>query len=246
MRCAWRRRPSRRAACSSGRPPSCTESGSSVGQAASLPYKYSYHETMKPFVVALCLTAAASATEIPKGAHVLLRMVNSINTRTAQAGDYVYLRTATPISVEGQIVAPADSYVQGVVAQSSRSGRVSGRAQLSIRLETITLASGKVFKFSPHLSSVDSNDSGQKVESSENMIKQGSTHGEDAKQIAILAGGGASIGGLADRSWKGAGIGAGIGSGVGLATVLLSRGKEVDLRQGTTLDVVFDRSVPLE
>ncbi len=201
---------------------------------------------MKPFVVALCLTAAASATEIPKGAHVLLRMVNSINTRTAQAGDYVYLRTATPISVEGQIVAPADSYVQGVVAQSSRSGRVSGRAQLSIRLETITLASGKVFKFSPHLSSVDSNDSGQKVESSENIVKQGSTHGEDAKQIAILAGGGASIGGIADRSWKGAGIGAGIGSGVGLATVLLSRGKEVDLRQGTTLDVVFDRSVALE
>jgi serine/threonine protein kinase len=121
----------------------------------------------------------------------------------------------------------ADSYVQGVVAHSSRSGRVSGRAQLSIRIETITLASGKVFKFSPHLSSVDSNDTGQKVASSENIIKQGSTHGEDAKQIAILAGSGASIGGIADRSWKGAGIGAGIGSGVGLATVLLSRGKEV-------------------
>jgi hypothetical protein len=201
---------------------------------------------MKALVVALCLTAAASATEIPKGAHVLLRMVNSVNTRTAQEGDYVYLRTASPISVGGQIVAPADSYVQGVVAQSKRSGRVSGRAQLSIRLDTITLASGKVFKFSPHLSSVDSNDSGQKVESNENIIRQGSTHGQDAKQISILAGGGASIGGIADRSWKGAGIGAGIGSGVGLATVLLSRGKEVDLKQGTTLDVVFDRPVALD
>jgi hypothetical protein len=201
---------------------------------------------MKCYVVALCLAATASATEIPKGAHVLLRMVNSINTRTAQEGDYVYLRTATPISVEGQIVAPADSYVQGVVSRSKSSGRVKGRAQLSIRLETITLASGKVFKFSPHLSSVDSNDSGQKVDSTEGAIKQGSSHGEDAKQIAILAGGGASIGGIADRSWKGAGIGAGIGSGVGLATVLLSRGKEVDLSQGTTLDVVFDRPVALE
>jgi hypothetical protein len=197
-------------------------------------------------LLVLCLAGAAAASEIPKGAHVLLRMVNSINTRTAQTGDYVYLRTATPISVDGQIVAPADSYVQGVVAQSSRGGRVSGRAQLSIRLETITLASGKVFKFSPHLSSVDSNETGQKVASNENIIKQGSSHGEDAKQIAILAGGGASIGGIADRSWKGAGIGAGIGSGVGLATVLLSRGKEVDLRQGTTLDVVFDRPVALE
>ena len=176
----------------------------------------------------------------------LLRMVNSVNTRTAQPGDYVYLRTSTPISVDGSIVAPADSYVQGVVAQSKRSGRVTGRAQLSIRLENITLASGKVFKFSPHLSSVDSNDTGQKVDSHENVIKQGSSHGEDAKQIAILAGSGASIGGIADRSWRGAGIGAGIGSGVGLATVLLSRGREVDLSQGTTLDVVFDRPVALE
>src|SRR5437870_4290497 len=191
---------------------------------------------MRVFFAALCLTAVAAASEIPQGAHVLLRMVNSINTRTAQPGDYVYLRTATPISVDGNIVAPADSYVQGVVAQSKRSGRVAGRAELSIRLETMTLSSGKLFKFTPHLSSVDSNDSGQKVDSRENAIKQGPTHGEDAKQIAILAGGGASIGGFADRSWKGAGIGAGVGSGVGLATVLLSRGKEVDLRQGTTLD----------
>jgi len=84
------------------------------------------------------------------------------------------------------------------------------------------------------------------VESNENIIRQGSTHDQDAKQISILAGGGASIGGIADRSWKGAGIGAGIGSGVGLATVLLSRGKEVDLEQGTTLDVVFDRPVTLD
>jgi hypothetical protein len=117
---------------------------------------------------------------------------------------------------------------------------------LSIRLETITLPGGKVFKFSPHLTEVDSGESGQKVESHENTIKQAPGRGQDAKQIAILAGSGAAIGGLADRSWKGAGIGAGVGSGVGLATVLLSRGKEVDLRQGMTLDVAFDRAVVME
>ena len=201
---------------------------------------------MKPYFVALWLAASAAAAEIPQGAHVLLRMVNSISTRTAREGDYVYLRTATPIVVDGRIVAPVDSYVQGVVAQSKRSGRVTGRAELSIRLETIAFSSGKSFKFSPHFSAVDSNDSGQKVESRENAVKQGSEHGQDAARIAILAGSGAAIGGMADRSWKGAGVGAGIGSGVGLATVLLSRGKEVELRQGMTLDVVFDRPVALE
>jgi hypothetical protein len=191
-------------------------------------------------------TCAATAAEIPTGTHVLLRMENSLNTRTAQQGDYVYLRTAVPIANAGQIAVPVGSYVQGVVSEAKRSGRVKGRAQLAIRLETLTLASGKVYKFAPHLSAVDSGDSGQKVVGAENTVEQAPGKGQDAGRIAILAGTGAAIGGIADRSWKGAGIGAGVGSAVGLATVLLTRGKEVELRQGATLDVVFDRPVSLE
>jgi type IV secretion system protein VirB10 len=190
--------------------------------------------------------SAGAAAEIPQGAHVLLRMENSVNTRTAKEGDYVYLRTAVPIANAGEIAVPAGSYVQGVVSEAKRSGRVKGRAQLAIRLETLTLGNGKVYKFAPHVSSVDSGDSGQKVVGAENTIEQTPSRGQDVERIAILAGSGAGIGGIADRSWKGAGIGAGVGSAVGLATVLLSRGKEVELRQGSTLDVVFDRPVSLE
>ncbi len=187
-----------------------------------------------------------AAAEIPQGAHVLLRMVNSVNTKNVQEGDYVYLRTASPISVDGRIVVPVESYVQGVVSHSKRSGRVTGRAELGIRLETLTLSDGKVLKFGPHLSSVDANESEQTIDRTENMIREKPGKGQDAKQIAILAGTGAAIGGIGDRSWQGAGIGAGAGGVVGLATVLLSRGKEVELRQGATLDVVFDRPVSLE
>lgn len=188
----------------------------------------------------------AAAAEIPQGAHVLLRMENSINTRTAKAGDLVYLRTAVPIAEAGSIAVPAGSYVEGVVSEAKRSGRVKGRAELAIRLDTLTLASGKVYKLSPHLSSVDAEGSGQKVVGAENAIEQDSGRLGDASRIAILAGSGGGIGGIADRSWKGAGIGAGVGSAVGLATVLLTRGREVELRQGSTLDVVFDRPVKLE
>jgi hypothetical protein len=192
------------------------------------------------------LPLLCSAAEIPQGAHVLLRMENSLSTRTAKEGDFVYLRTAVPIASSGAIAVPAGSYVQGVVTESKQSGRVKGRAQLAIRLETLTLASGKVYKFSPHVSAVDSGATGQKVVGSENAIEAAAGKGQDAQRIAILAGGGAGVGGLADQSWKGAGIGAGVGSAVGLATVLLTRGKEVELRQGSTLDVVFDRPVSLE
>jgi len=197
-------------------------------------------------VVMLLAAFAAPAAEIPKGAHALLRLVNSISTRTARPGDYIYFRTATPIAADGAIVVPADSYVQGVVTHSVRSGRVKGKAELAIRIETLTLTSGQVVKLNPRLASVDSGDSDQKVVGPENEIKQGATKGEDAAKIATTSGVGAAIGGMADRSWTAAGIGAGAGSALGLATVLLTRGKEVELIQGSTIDVIFERAVPIE
>lgn len=198
--------------------------------------------------ISLCfaLSSTLAAGEIPQGAHVALRLVNSLSTRTAKEGDFVYMRTVTPIAAGGSIVVPVGTYVQGVVTRSVRSGRVKGRAELAIRLETMTLASGKVIQVSPHLASVDAAGTTQKVDPKENDIKQGSNHGADAERIATLSGTGAAVGGLAERSWTGAGIGAGAGAGVGLATVLLTRGREIDLRQGATVDVVFDRPVTVE
>jgi len=132
------------------------------------------------------------------------------------------------------------------VTHAKRSGRVTGRAELGIRLESITLASGKSYKFAPHLDTVEAAGTGQKVDRHEDVIRQSPEKGRDAALIAIFAGSGASIGGISDRSFEGAGIGAGAGGAVGLATVLLTRGKEVELRQGATLDVVFDRAVDIE
>ena len=117
------------------------------------------------------------------------------------------MRTASPIAANGQIVIPEGSYVQGVVTHAVRSGRVKGKAELSIRIETLTLPSGKVIKITPHLSSVDSDGTEQKV-TNENQIQQGSSHGADAARIAETGGAGAAIGGLATRTWTGAGIGA--------------------------------------
>ena len=201
---------------------------------------------MKPIGLALVICISLPAAEIPKGTHLLLRMVNSVNTRTASDGDQVYFQTAGPIAADGQIIVPAGSYVQGSVSLAKRGGKVSGRAELGIRIETLTLASGKVYKITPRMGSVDSGDSGQKVEQKENIVKQGPDYETDAKRIAILAGSGAGLGGLTDRAWAGAGIGAGVGGAVGVATTLLTRGKEVDLRQGSTLDIVFDRPIALE
>ena len=186
------------------------------------------------------------AAEIPQGTHLLLRFVNALSTRTARDGDRVYFRTASPILINGQFVVPVESYAEGVVTRSTRSGRVEGRAELAIRIESLTLTSGKTIQVSPHLASVDDANTEQKVDEKERDIKQGGTKMEDAARVAKTSGAGAAIGGIADESWKGAGIGAGIGGAVGFATTLFTRGREVELRPGSTIDVVFDRSVRVD
>jgi len=200
---------------------------------------------MRPFLLALSLSMVSAAAEIPRGSHALLRMVNSVTTRTAREGDYVYMRTATPIVAEGQVLVPTGSYVQGVVSRSTRSGRVKGRAELGIRIESLTLAGGQVIQLAPRLGSVDAEGSEQKVDK-EDGISQGGSRGTDAARIATLGGTGAALGGMVDRGWTGAGIGAGAGGAVGLASVLLTRGREVELRQGATIDVVFDQPVKVD
>ena len=197
------------------------------------------------FIISLpCLTGLYAA-EIPPGTHLLLRMVNSISTRTAQAGDSVYMRTASPISDGTHIIVPVNSYVTGTVSEAKRSGRVVGRAELAIRIDTLMLPGGRVVKIAPHLTSVDSDESDQKV-THENQIEQGGTKMKDLGRIAILAGSGGAVGGLAEQTWEGAGIGAGVGGAVGLASVLMTRGREVELRPGSTFDVVFARGARIE
>jgi type IV secretion system protein VirB10 len=201
---------------------------------------------MKPLALLVLAALGASAADIPAGSHVLLRMVSSVSTRTAKAGDQVYLQTASPIAAGEQILVPVGTYVQGTVAESKRSGRVKGRAEIALHLETLTFASGRSVKISPHLDSVDSGEFGQKVEGNEGTVKQSATKMQDAGRIAILAGEGGAIGGLATRSWADAGIGGAAGGAVGIATTLLTRGKEVDLHAGSTLDVVFDRPLTIQ
>ena len=138
---------------------------------------------MRLTVLALLLAGPTFAADIPKGAHALLRLVNSVSTRTAREGDYVYLRTATPIVDGGAILVPVDSYVQGVVTHSKRSGRVKGTAELGIRIETLTFPSGKVIRMTPSLASVDAEGSDQKVVGKESQVQQGTSHGADAVRI---------------------------------------------------------------
>jgi hypothetical protein len=182
-----------------------------------------------------------SAADIPKGTHVLLRLENSLTSRTAQPGDMVYFRTASPIIVNGRVVVSPNCYAQGTVTVVKRPGRVSGRGELGLRLDSLALPSGKVFQFSGTVDSVDAEGTGQRAGKDEGIVRQGPDTGRDAGTITSRGAQGAALGAIVDRSVTGAGIGGGAGAAAGLAQVLLTRGRDVELRRGATIDVLIDR-----
>jgi type IV secretion system protein VirB10 len=181
---------------------------------------------------------------VPAGTRLPLVLHNGITSRNSKPGDPVYLETLFPIVQEGRVIIPAGSYVQGEVIETKRPGRVKGRGELMVRLNTMILPNGYTVNFNavPTKASTGGNESVEE----EGKIKGDTDKASDAGTVIKTTGLGAGIGGIAGRSGKGAGIGAGAGAAVGLATVLLTRGPDVDLPRGTTLDVVLDRSLYLD
>ena len=77
-------------------------------------------------------------------------------------------------------------------------------------------------------------------------VSCGSTHIlSTSGQPAIAAGIGAGIGAAA-RGLKGAGIGAGLGAAGGLIGTLLTRGSDLRLEPGSTVDIILERPITLD
>ena len=176
---------------------------------------------------------------VPTGTTLPLVLHNAITTRNAQAGDPVYLETVFPILIDQRIVIPVGSYVQGEILEAKRPGKVKGRGEVRIRLTTMILPNGYTVKFGavPNNAGTGGNETTDKEGNITGDTDKAGDVGTVAKTTAI----GAGIGAVASRSAGGAGIGAGIGAAVGLAAVLLTRGPEMELPRGTTLDAVLDR-----
>ncbi len=79
----------------------------------------------------------------------------------------------------------------------------------------------------------------------EGTIQAESQKGKDVGTVAKTTGAGAAVGAMS-AGGKGAGIGAGAGGAVGLATILLSRGQDVRMEAGTTVEMELQRPLTLE
>ncbi len=186
---------------------------------------------------------AAKSILLPSGTRVAVVLENGISTRSAKPGDSVYLRTSFPITQNNKVVIPIGSYLRGELVDSKRPGRIKGRGEFRIRLDTLILPNGYTVDMKAVPRSADSG--GKETMDSEGQINGPSGKGKDVGTIAATTATGAGIGAIADGA-KGAGIGAGIGGAAGLAAILLTRGPEAELPRGSTLDVVLEHDLQLD
>jgi hypothetical protein len=182
---------------------------------------------------------------IPAGTKVALALKQAISTKTAKEGDAVYAQTNFPVVIDEHILIPAGTYVQGKISHIQRGGRVKGRAELLIHFTSLIYPSGYTVMLPGAVENVPGAEHAT-TKGSEGKIQQDSDTGKKLETVAKTAGTGAAIGGVGTGTWKGAGIGGGIGAGVGAAIGLLSRGGDVRLEPGTSVEMVIQRDIPLD
>ena len=187
---------------------------------------------------------AAMQVTIPAGTKVPLVLKHAISTKGAQEGDPVYAETNFPVVLNEHVLIPAGTYVQGKITHVQRAGRIKGRAEVQMHFTTLIYPSGYTVMLPGSLENVPGAYK-TKMKGEEGTIQQDGQTGEKVGTIASSAGTGAVIGGLS-RGGKGALVGGGIGGAVGTAIALLTRGNDVRLESGTTVEMIIQREVPLD
>lgn len=188
-------------------------------------------------------SAKEAIIDVPSGTKIPLVLENAISTRTAHAGDPVFLQTLYPVIVSGHIVIPAGSYMSGQILSAKRPGRFKGRGQLVLKLTQLILPNGYTVSLEGAPSDVGTG--GGEEAGKEGQIKGPTSHASDAGVIVRSTVYGAGIGAAAAGA-TGAKAGLGIGATAGLLGVLLTRGPEAEMPRGTTMNVVLDRPIPLQ
>ncbi|MBI2223273.1 MAG: hypothetical protein HYU53_18950 [Acidobacteria bacterium] len=156
---------------------------------------------------------------LPAGTVLPVELQTTVASDASDIEDPVRATVRRAVVVDGVEAIPAGSGLSGVVTDATRSGRVKGRARVAFRFN-----------------SLEARDERHDVRTGVIARRAPATKKQDAAKIAVGAGAGAVIGGIAgggDGAAKGAAIGGAGGTGVVLAT----RGKEVRVPAGTSLNV---------
>jgi len=162
---------------------------------------------------------------IPSGTALTVRLVDPIDSEKNQVGDTFHATLNSPLTINGDVVVPSGSDVQGHLANVKSAGKFAGQSVVVLQLDSIT-------------SGVNTYNI-----QTDQYTKQGSSRGKNtAEKVGAGAGIGAIIGAIAGGG-KGAAIGAAAGGGLGGGVQAATKGQQIKLPSETVLNFTLQAPV---
>jgi hypothetical protein len=164
---------------------------------------------------------------VPSGTVVPVRLVDTIDSATAQTGDTFHATLDAPIAVDGDVVIPAHYDVEGHVVAAQASGKFAGRALLTLQLDRIKVGE-KYYN----------------VQSDQFSQQTGSRGKNTAEKVGGGAIAGAILGGIFGGG-KGAAIGSVAGAGAGGGVQAASKKPDIKLSSEKVLTFTLQAPVTI-
>jgi len=167
---------------------------------------------------------------VPDGVMLSGRLNQPLSTKYTREGERFTLNVMEPAQYRGAVI-------EGIVARSDRSGRVSGRADMTLDFERIRTRDGRTHNFAGTIENVLL-PSGERVrvDREGNVKEDDSQTSRTVTRSAVGGAIGALIGAIAGGG-KGAAIGAAVGVGAGAGSVFIEGRDDLELPSGAEIAV---------
>ena len=165
---------------------------------------------------------------IPNGTRLTATLNSTVTTQGTQIGDRFTMTVNSPGQYRGAII-------EGHTAQARSSGRLTGRANVSLEFDTISM-NGRTYRFAGIIDSVTASNGDRITVNNEGTIRDTNQTQQTVTRAGIGAALGAIIGAIAGGG-SGAAIGAGVGASVGAGSVLITGRDQIELGAGSTFDI---------
>ncbi|HSK43004.1 MAG TPA: hypothetical protein VLA83_03845 [Candidatus Binatia bacterium] len=198
-------------------------------------------QTMAPQVAT---TTDPSTVTIPAGTRVLMVLKSPLHTTSGTAGSGLYLETLYPVVQNNGVVIPARTQVQGVVEADERPGHLKRTSEFRFHFTTMIFPNNLVVPINGGLQSIPG------ARSIRTRGEDKTLEPVDQTEKVITPTAASAVGGAIIGSHRSFGIGllpgAGLGAALGLGAVLLKRGDEIYLPQGSRVEMVLQSPFNLE
>jgi hypothetical protein len=172
---------------------------------------------------------ATGSFVIPDGTQLVAVLNNDLSTQNVREGERFTMTVRSPGQYDG-------ATIEGSVLSVERSGRVTGRSQMTFDFDTIRLRDGRSYRFAGILESVRTPNGDVVRVDNEGAVRDSDQTKTTVTRTAIGTAVGAIIGAIAGGG-KGAAIGAVIGAGTGAGSVYIQGRDDLNLTAGTEVTV---------